>query len=244
MCDDVVAQIIQKLKDCNIYDNTILIFTSDNGPSPMSDLEELARAGHRSSYHFRGHKADIYEGGHRIPLLIQWPGMLEKGKRCDETVCLSDLMATMADHLGISLPDNAAEDSVSNLPLWKNPKQGPLRNDTVHQSVDGSLSIRRGRWKLELCPGSGGWSYPKPGEEAPGSPRFQLYDLESDIGEQRNVINDNPDVVTAMKQRLAEIIHQGRSTPGSPQRNDGDAAWDTISWFFEHFPAQPETIPS
>jgi arylsulfatase A-like enzyme len=230
MCDDLAARIVQRLKDRGIYENTILIFASDNGPAPLSDLEELARAGHYPSYHFRGHKADIYEGGHRIPLLIQWPAVLPAGRRCDETVCLADLMATMAECLGIKLPDNAAEDSVSNFPLWKNPGAGPIRKDTAHQSADGSLSIRQDRWKLELCPGSGGWSYPKPGEEPVGSPKFQLYDLETDIGEKQNIINQHPDQAKSMKKRLAEIIHLGRSTPGVPQQNDGGSIWDTVAW--------------
>lgn len=231
MCDDLVAQIIQKLKDLRIYDNTILIFASDNGPAPRSDLEELARAGHYPAYHFRGHKADIYEGGHRIPLLIQWPAVLQKGRRCGETVCLSDLMATMADLLKIPLPENAAEDSVSNLPLWMNCEYGPVRNETVHESADGSLSIREGKWKLEMCPGSGGWSYPKPGEEPPGSPSFQLYDLDADIGEKQNVITEYPDIFESMKAHLAKIIRRGRSTPGAIQPNDGETIWDAIRWY-------------
>ena len=233
MCDDLVAQVIQKLKDRGIYENTILIYTSDNGPSPISDLEELNRAGHYPNYHFRGHKADIYEGGHRIPLMIQWPAKLQKGKRCGETVCLSDLITTMAELLKVPLPENAAEDSVSNLSLWMNPEHGPVREDTVHESVNGSLSIRRGKWKLEMCPGSGGWSYPKPGEEPPGSPRFQLYDLESDVREKNNVINDYPEITAQLKQRLAEIIRRGRSTPGASQPNEDDYIWDAVSWLNE-----------
>jgi len=233
MCDDLVGQIIQKLKDRGILENTILVYTSDNGPSPICDLEELNRAGHYSNYHFRGHKADIYEGGHRIPLMIQWPAKIKKGLRCDETVCLSDLTATLADLFGIMLPENTAEDSVSNLPLWMNPGQGPIRDDIVHESVNGSLSIRRGKWKLEMCPGSGGWSWPKPGEEPPGSPRFQLYDLEKDVHEKFNVINDHPDIVSELKTRLVEIIRRGRSTPGADQENEGDYIWDAISWLDE-----------
>jgi len=232
-CDDVVAQVIAKLKELGIYENTILIYTSDNGPAPVSDHAELARAGHFPAYHFRGHKADIYEGGHRIPLLLQWPAMLPKNRRCDETVCLSDLLATIADIFNVKLPENAAEDSVSNFPLWKDPGSGPVRNDIVHESIDGSLSIRSGKWKLELCPGSGGWSWPRPGEEPPGSPRFQLYDLDADVSEKRNVVNEYPEILSSMKQKLAGIIRSGRSTPGVNQKNDNDHIWDTISWLKE-----------
>ncbi|MCL2832466.1 MAG: arylsulfatase [Treponema sp.] len=234
MCDDVVGQIIQKIKDCGIFENTILIYASDNGCSPLANFEELAKAGHNPSYHFRGHKADIYEGGHRIPLLVQWPAFIKKGKRSGQTVCLSDLMATMADLLGITLPQNAAEDSISNLCLWKDPESKTvIRADTVHESVNGSVSIRSGKWKLEMCPGSGGWSWPKPGEEPPGSPRFQLYDLENDVSEKINVIESHPDIVPPMRNRLAEIIRSGRSTPGTPQPNEGEAVWDTILWLNE-----------
>jgi arylsulfatase A-like enzyme len=112
-----------------------------------------------------------------------------------------------------------------------NPEHGQIRNETIFQSADGSLSIRSGKWKLELCPGSGGWSYPKPGEEPPGSPCFQLYDLDADVKEQRNLVNEHPSIVESLKKRLEEIIRNGRSTPGTSQPNDGQMAWDTISWY-------------
>jgi arylsulfatase A-like enzyme len=233
MCDDVAGRIIQKLKEKGIEDNTIVVFTSDNGCSPMADFPELARFGHNPSYHFRGHKADIYEGGHRIPLLIQWPEFISPGKICNETVCLSDLMATLADYLGLSLPENSGEDSVSNLPLWKDPVSGPVRGETVHQSINGSLSIRQGEWKLEMCPGSGGWSAPKPGEEAPDTPRFQLYHLGTDIGERRNLINEQPQLFGTLRKRLAEIVRLGRSTPGTPQKNNGESVWEAVRWLLE-----------
>jgi arylsulfatase A-like enzyme len=236
MCDDAVRQILEKLKEKGIYDNTILVFTSDNGCSPMADFEELARYGHNPSYRFRGHKADIYEGGHRIPLLVQWPDMIPRGRICNSTVCLSDLMATMADYLGVKLPDNAAEDSVSNLPLWKDPAGEPVRGETVHQSIDGSLAIRSGIWKLEMCPGSGGWSEPRPGTEAPEAPRFQLYNLAGDIGEKRNVIDDNREIAGKLRGRLAEIVRSGRSTPGPVQRNEGEPVWKTVQWLLEEKP--------
>jgi arylsulfatase A-like enzyme len=144
-----------------------------------------------------------------------------------------DLLATMAGCLGVSLPENAAEDSVSNLSLWKNPGGNPVRQETVHQSIDGSLSIRRENWKLELCPGSGGWSAPKPGEESQEAPRFQLYNLETDRGERNNLIREYPDLAMELRKRLKEIVEQGRSTPGNPQQNNGGALWDAIKWLEE-----------
>ena len=85
-------------------------------------------------------------------------------------------------------------DSVSSLPLWLDPEGEEVREDLIHQSIDGSLSIRKGKFKLEMCPGSGGWSDPKPGEEPAGAPRFQLYDLSVDIGEKKNVIEEYPEI--------------------------------------------------
>lgn len=233
MCDDVVAQIRSCLQELGIADNTILVYTSDNGCSPEANFEELKKCGHNPSYIFRGHKADIYEGGHRIPLLIEWPNGIHPHGICSETVCLTDMMATMADLLHIDLPDDAAEDSVSNLPFWRIPERGPLREYTVHQSIDGSLSIRSGNYKLAMCPGSGGWSFPKPGEESPHAPHFQLYDLSTDIEEQLNIIADHPAEAKALRQKLSEIIRSGRSTPGTPQKNNGADIWEAIAWLEE-----------
>lgn len=232
-CDHVVGRVVEKLKETGLFENTIVIYTSDNGCSPMANFEELKAKGHNPSYVFRGTKADIYEGGHRIPLIVQWPEAIKAGGSCDRIVCLSDLMATMADVLDVKLPDTCAEDSVSNLPLWKDPKGAEVRKDIVHQSIDGSLSIRRGQYKLELCPGSGGWSDPVPGKEDPEAPRFQLYDLSVDISERRNVIEEHLELASELKETLKGYIENGRSTPGAPQSNNGQRIWDTIGWLDE-----------
>ena len=122
---------------------------------------------------------------------------------------------------------------MSNLTLWLNPDGGEVREDLIHQSIDGSLSIRKGRFKLEMCPGSGGWSDPRPGEEPAGAPRFQLYDLSADIGERWNVIGDYPEVEKELRALLKAHIFRGRSTPGPAQRNDGEPVWETIRWVEE-----------
>ena len=235
MCDDVVGQVTARLKELGLYDDTIVVYASDNGCSPMADFAELKAAGHNPNYIFRGHKADIYEGGHRIPLLVRWPNGIKQTGRRDQLVCLCDFLATMADHFGTALPDNAAEDSVSNLPLWLGKSEKEVRRDVVHQSVDGSLSIRKGRYKLEMCPGSGGWSYPMPGEETPDMPRFQLYDLMKDLREQVNVIKEFPEVAKELRAILIDYIRKGRSTPGAPQKNNGVEIWDTVRWLDEAF---------
>lgn len=218
--DAVVGTLAAVLDRLGIADDTLLVFTADNGCSPMADFPELAQVGHHPSHVFRGHKADIYEGGHRIPLVLRWPAAVPAGTACDEPVCLVDLLATCADIVGARLPDNAGEDSVSNLPLWRGRAQAaPLREATVHHSIDGSFAIRKGRWKLELCPGSGGWSPPRPGPECAGLPPVQLYDMDADVGERRNVESEHPAVVAELKALLTRYVAEGRSTPGATQAN-------------------------
>ena len=239
--DDVVKRVMHALDRNGIAGNTILIFTSDNGCSPMADFKELAEVGHQPSYVFRGHKSDIYEGGHRIPLIVRWPERILPGTVSDETVCLSDLLATCADIVDDVLPDNAGEDSVSNLPVWAGEKTDKLlREATVHTSIDGSLSIRQGRWKLEMCPGSGGWSDPKPGKDCEGLPPMQLYDLEADIGECENVYTQYPETAEKLKDLLTGYILRGRSTPGTPQQNTGGRFWDQLWWMTDETPPEGE----
>lgn len=229
--DDVVGQVMQALERQGATENTVVVFTADNGCSPMADFGGLAEFGHHPSYVFRGAKADIYEGGHRIPLIVRWPQRIAAGSVSDETVCLVDLLATCADIVGDDLPDNAAEDSVSNLPVWDGESMDrSLREATVHHSIDGSFSIRKGKWKLEMCPGSGGWSYPRPGEESDGLPPMQLYDLDTDIGERENVVDKHPEVVEELTELLTQYVRNGRSTPGAPQSNAGGNSWRQLWW--------------
>jgi len=158
--------------------------------------------------------------------LCAGPDAIKPGLRSAETVCLVDLLATCADLLGVGLPANAGEDSVSNLPLWRGQTlDRALRQATVHHSADGSFSLRSGRWKLEMCPGSGGWSYPRPGDECKDLPPIQLYDLEADIGELQNVFYEHPDVVARLTALLTRYVRDGRSTPGAAQQN-----WQGVRW--------------
>ncbi len=229
--DDTVGKIMDALERVGVSDQTILLFASDNGCSPEVDFEQLASLGHQPSYVFRGHKADIYEGGHRIPLIIRWPKEIRPGSKCKETVCLCDLLATCSEIVGTALPDDAGEDSVSNLSAWRGESiNGDLRKAIIHHSVDGSFSIRKGRWKLEMCAGSGGWSHPHPGKECEGLLPIQLYDLDADISERRNVINDYPAVVEELKTLLTQVVEDGRSTPGIQQQNTGENVWEQLWW--------------
>ena len=208
--DDCIGQIMRAIDEAGVKENTLVIFTSDNGCSPAAMVEELQKKGHFPSYIYRGHKADIFEGGHRIPFIVRWPKRVTHGTVCDDTTCLTDLLATCADLVGEKLPDNAGEDSVSMLPNLLGTAKGPLREATVHHSINGSFSIRRGKWKLVLCPGSGGWSKPKPGKTK-GLPPVQLYDLESDIAETKNVQKKHPEIVKELTSLLEGYKSDGRS---------------------------------
>ncbi len=222
MIDDVVKQISASVKANGIENNTIIVFTSDNGSSPMADFKELEALGHYSNYQFRGHKADIYEGGHRIPFIIKWPEKITPNSKTNQTIALTDFMATMASIVGDTLPQNAAEDSYNLLPLLTNNNlTTPIREATVHHSNNGTFSIRKGKWKLIFAAGSGGWSYPTPEEtKILDLPELQLYNLEVDIKEQHNVVEQHPNLVKELTQLMNSYISKGRSTPGVPQQND------------------------
>jgi arylsulfatase A-like enzyme len=218
--DATVGAVLDALDRHGLAKDTLVILTSDNGCSPNADYPELLGHGHNPSHVFRGHKADIYDGGHRVPFLVRWPGRVKAGGSSDQLLCLTDLFATCADILGRKLPASAAEDSVSFLPALLGKDTGPLREAVVHHSINGSFAIRQGNWKLELCPGSGGWSAPKPGvNDTSKLPLVQLYDLAADIGEQTNVQDKNPDVVARLTRLLEQYVEDGRSTPGAKQQN-------------------------
>ena len=221
--DACVGQVLAALEAERLSGNTLVMMTSDNGCSPQADFPALLAKGHNPSYVFRGAKADIFEGGHRVPLLVRWPGRVAPGSTCDQLVGLVDVLATCADLLGVRLPDNAGEDSVSFLPALVGTAQGPLREALVHHSINGSFAIRQGRWKLALCPDSGGWSAPRPGSaEARRLPPVQLYDLAADVGERTNLQDRHPEVVARLQRLLEKYVAEGRSTPGLPQPNDRD----------------------
>lgn len=220
--DWALGTVLTALETNGLADNTLVLFASDNGCSPSANFQELAAKGHQPSYHFRGMKADIFDGGHRIPFLVRWPGKVKPGSTCSDLVCLVDLMATCSDLLQQKLPSDAGEDSVSLLPVLLGTARQPLREAVVHHSINGSFSIRQGNWKLELCPDSGGWSNPKPGSAAAKTlPPLQLYDLAADIGEKINVAGDHPDIVRRLTSLLEKYVAEGRSTPGPQQPNNG-----------------------
>jgi arylsulfatase A-like enzyme len=234
-CEEVdwyVGQVLNALDKSGLADNTLVIFTSDNGCAPYIGVAKLENQGHYPSYVYRGYKADIFEGGHRVPFLVRWPAKVKAGGEYDKTICLTDMMATAADICSINLPDNAGEDSVSFLPALLGGKK-ETRQATVHHSINGSFALRQGCWKLEMCPGSGGWGYPRPREIKAKHlklPPIQLYNLAEDPGEKHNIYAEHPEVVQRMQKLLAQYILAGRSTPGKPQQYVKPARWSQINW--------------
>jgi arylsulfatase A-like enzyme len=163
----------------------------------------------------------IFDGGHRIPFIARWPGKIKAGAKSDQLICLTDLMATYADLLGVKLPSRTGEDSVSILPALLGKTDKPLREAVVYHSINGSFAIRQGPWKLELCADSGGWSAPRPGsKEAHAMPPVQLYNMTGDVSERVNEYRTRPEVVERLTKLLERYIADGRSTAGPPQAND------------------------
>ncbi len=236
MIDGYIGDLLNSIKDAGIEDNTLVIFMTDNGCSPAAKMEELESKGHFPSYIFRGNKADIFEGGHRVPFIAKWPNVIKKGTVSNETICSTDFMATCANIVGYALSDNEGEDSFSMLPLFKEKNLGrDFREATVHHSINGSFAIRKGDFKLIMCPGSGGWSYPKPNDPIIDSlPKIQLYNLKEDPSEKNNLQAIETEKVEELKSLLVKYIKDGRSTPGEKQLNDSiDFDWHQISFVNE-----------
>jgi arylsulfatase A-like enzyme len=214
--DQAVGDILAAIGQAGVSGNTLVIATSDNGCSPAAGTERLEQSGHFASAWFRGYKSDIWEGGHRVPFLVRWPERIPSGSRCARTICLNDLFATCADILGATLPENAAEDSNSILPALFGKEADLPTPCVIHHSIDGSFAIRRGRWKLALCPGSGGWGKPdNKRAAAQGLPDQQLYDLAGDPGETKNLIRENPGLAENLSGLLHHAISSGRTRPAA-----------------------------
>lgn len=190
--DWVLGQVLDALDRQKLADNTLIMVSSDNGAAgrPYAPL--------------RGAKSSIYEGGHREPFIARWPGKIRPGSVCDDTICLNDLMATCAQIVGAKLPENAGEDSVSILPDLLGTARGPVREATIHQAPNRDLAIRQGPWKLIFLKGG----------------KRELYHLQTDLGETKNVAEANPDVVARLAALMEKYIADGRSTAGAPQKND------------------------
>ena len=220
--DWVVGQLLETLEETGVAENTIVIFTSDNGPEVTSVVHMREDHDHDPAHPWRGMKRDNWEGGHRVPLIVRWPGQVPAGSRSDQLTCLTDLMATIAEVVGVDLPDDAAEDSGSMLGVWRGTADNPIREYVIHQGFGGSrfLAIRQNHWKLLAHQGSGGNAYagnrrleryrlPDAAPQAAG----QLYDLSADPGETQNLYERRPEKAAELEALLQRSIAEGRSVP-------------------------------
>lgn len=208
--DAVVGQIRDVLEETGELDNTLVIFTSDNGAHWLpTDIEEF---GHLANGALRGQKADIHEGGHRVPFIAYWASRTPAGNISDHPLTLTDLMATFASITGDELDDDAGVDSFDFLPsLLGNSDEQPARGEMVHHALDGMFAIREGDWKLVEGLGSGGFTPPASEEPADGQPDVQLYNLRLDPAESTNVAANNPEVVERLSKTLNQVRDSGRS---------------------------------
>ena len=218
--DDGLRQILDALDKNNLTENTLVVFTSDNGCSKAAKIGKLEAQGHFPSANFRGSKSDIWDGGHRIPFIVRWPGKVDAGSTNDQILCLTDLLATCAELTEQPLPPEVAEDSVSFLPSIKGESFESTRAGVIHHSISGHFAYRMGRWKLCLAKASGGWTSPTEKQADKGSPVAQLYDMEADPGEITNMYESRPEVVQRLLEQLKSDVARGRSTAGQDQTND------------------------
>jgi arylsulfatase A len=210
--DAMVGRVLQALNDAGFSENTLVIFASDNG-APWGP-GEIKRYGHAANGPWRGQKADIWEGGHRVPFIARWPGKIKAGSVNDELICLVDLPATAAAVAGVKLPQDAAEDSYNLLPtLLQGQQKRAIREAVVHHSNDGTFAIRQGVWKLALGLGSRGFSEPREVKPREGEAQGQLYNLRDDPEERNNLWLKQPDVVARLAALLEKYQREGRSAP-------------------------------
>lgn len=222
--DAVVGRVLDAIETSGEADRTLVIFTSDNGCAPYIGANEMEKKGHRASGPLRGYKGDVWEGGHRVPLIIRYPGVTQPGSVTGALAGQVDFIATLAEIVGFDLPPTAAEDSVSLMPMLRDPDKS-TRESLICQGGNGLLSIRRGGWKLIVGPGGGGsWSKGAGGDNQPG----QLYHLADDLPEMRNRFKDEPSLVTDLTDLLKEQVESGRSTAGPPLKNDVPVKWNRL----------------
>jgi arylsulfatase A-like enzyme len=211
MVDAMIGRVLKALDENGLADNTLLIFTSDNGPVWYeSDVERFA---HDSSGGLRGMKADAWECGHRMPFVVRWPGKVKAASVSNQTICFTDLLATFASIVEATLPAEAGPDSFdfSGVLLGTQPEKKPIRENLVIRSGGGMMTIRAGDWKLIQGLGSGGFSQPRRIRPGPGDPPGQLYNLATDLGETKNRYADEPAVVQLLLGQLKKIRNAGRS---------------------------------
>lgn len=209
MVDDAVGAVVSALKKTGKLENTLIIVTSDNGSHWKP--EDKKKYEHRANYIYKGQKADIYDGGHRVPYIAQWPGVIPAGFQSNQLMCTTDLFSTISGILNKPKVVNGAEDSLNLWSAYISTPKIPIRKTIVHHSLRGDFSIRKGKWKYSLKLGSGGFSDPKSikpkANEAPGT----LYNMANDPEEKHNIYKENPEVVEELTQLLEKYKEQGYS---------------------------------
>ncbi len=223
--DAVVGAILDAVDQCGVAENTIVIFTADNGCSGSAKPEELAEKGHNVSHIYRGLKAGIHEGGHRVPHIVRWPAKVKAGSSTDRLTVLGDIVATLADITGVEIPDHAAEDSLSFYPALLG-KTDPAKEHEaiINHSHRGQFAVRTKEWKL-IFP------LVKPAGKNPSTKGYELYDMAKDPGETTNLYGQMPELEARLTQRATDIVKNGRSTPGEPQANDPiKNEWKQVHW--------------
>ncbi len=221
--DHIVGELLRALQVLGIAENTLVIITSDNGPEVPTVIHMRKDYNHDGARPWRGMKRDNWEGGHRVPFIVRWPGKVATGTTSAQVTSLCDVFLTAAEMVGAKVPDNAAEDSFSLLPiLLRNIENEPIRPYLLQQAFTGprDLAIRRGKWKYLAHKGSGGNNYESNPElkqyalpDTVPTAEGQLFDLESDPGETKNLALIHPEIVTELKAVLTQSIAAGRSRP-------------------------------
>jgi arylsulfatase A-like enzyme len=199
--DNAVGRMLATLEEAGVARNTLVFLSSDNGYETAIGIKPLEGMGHFPSGPLRGYKRDVWEGGHRVPFIVRFPGVVKPGSVSDALVHQADVFATVAELLGVPIPDNAGEDSVSLLPLLRGSATS-VRQHAISCGVNGTQALRDGPWKL-IC-------LPKP----------QLYHLGDDLGERIDLAEKHPERVRDMLALRERFITEGRTTAGTPQRND------------------------
>ncbi|NQU86071.1 MAG: arylsulfatase, partial [Mariniphaga sp.] len=209
-CDATVNKVIDALKQKGLYENTLIILTSDNGCSPHGfPIQQEIDFNHNTSNGFKGRKSHSYEGGHRVPFIVSWPTKIKPGSYSNEIVCTTDLFGTVAEILNYNLKITEAHDSYSFLPILHGIEtKSPIREATIHHSLNGHFSIRKGDWKYIDASGHGGFTEIK--EDVPED-SVQLYNIKNDPFETKNIFNDHPEKALELKQLLEKYKIQGYS---------------------------------
>lgn len=206
--DAQIGRVLAALDRADLTDDTLLVFTSDNGPVwRPADKERL---GHDAAGGLRGMKADAWEGGHRMPFIVRWPGRVRAGSVSHQTICFTDLLATFADVCGAKPTAGAGPDSCSFLPVLvgTHPAGEPIRGPVVMQAgSSAAMMIRSGDWKLINQLGSGGFSDPKTIKPNPGGPAGQLYNLRDDLAESNNLYLAHPEIVARLEAEMRRIMN-------------------------------------